>query len=202
MSEYQNPAPRRYGLDGNGEPQRLWGGKTADQFDLKDTLLFAVDTDLALAGHVSAETLAAIKDAGYKFENGALSPLEMEDATMEQNKALDVSVKIYPQTDTGKLLAYASVTLGGCFAVNNLRVMNGEKGKFVAMPATKGTDGKYHDNCCPTTPEMRKAIDSAVLGEYSRAVEKPSIKEGIKAAANEAKAQPAPSAPKQDKGER
>lgn len=202
MSESQSPAPRRYGLDGDGQPQRLWNGKTAERFDVKDELLFAADTDLALSGKVSAETLAAIQKAGYKLENGVLSPLEMEDKTVEQNKTLDVSVKIFPQTDKGNLLAYASVNLGGCFAINNLRVMTGEKGKFVAMPATKGTDGKYHDNCCPTTPEMRKALDSAVLGEYSRAVEKPSIKEGIKAAANEVKAQAAPSAPKQDKGER
>lgn len=115
---------------------------------------------------------------------------------------LDLSVKIYPQNDKGNLLAYASATIGGCFAVNGLRVMNGEKGKFVAMPASKDAEGKYHDLCCPTTKEMRKALDTAVLGEYQKAVEKTSVRGALQAGAKEAAARPAPDVPKADKGAR
>lgn len=114
----------------------------------------------------------------------------------------NVSVKVYPQNDKGNLLAFASATIGGCFAVNGLRVMSGEKGKFVAMPASKDAEGKYHDMCCPTTKEMRKALDAAVLGEYQKAVEKPSVRGALQAGAKEAAERPAPSVPKQDKGAR
>ena len=70
-----------------------------------------------------------------------------------------VDVKIYlpkdPDKDHGKLMGFASVSLGGVFAVNNIRIYNTENGPYVSMPSTKGQDGKYHDICCPTTKEMR-----------------------------------------------
>lgn len=72
-----------------------------------------------------------------------------------------VDVKIYlpkdPEKDHGKLLGFASVNLGGVFAVNGIRIYETEKGPYVAMPSTKGQDGKYHDMCCPATKEMRQA---------------------------------------------
>ena len=50
-----------------------------------------------------------------------------------QKNTLDVSVKVYPlQEKGGNLLAFASATVGGCFAVNGIRVMDSEKGKLVA----------------------------------------------------------------------
>ena len=78
-----------------------------------------------------------------------------------------VDVKIFspknPEKDHGKLLAFASVNLGGVFAVNNIRIYATEKGPFVAMASTKGQDGKYHDVCCPTTKEMRAPVRLYVL---------------------------------------
>lgn len=83
-----------------------------------------------------------------------------------------VDVKIYlpkdPEKDHGKLLGFASVNLGGVFAVNNIRIYETENGPYVAMPSTKGRDDKYHDVCCPTTKEMRQALNAAVLGAYEK----------------------------------
>lgn len=133
----------------------------------------------------------------------------------EQKNSLEVSVKVYSQKDKGNLLAFASAVIGGCFAVNGLRVMDGEKGKFVAMPSNKGSDGKYHDICCPTTAEMRKALETAVLGAYEKErvtpqqekvpvkePEKPSLRGALQSAAREAAARPVTDVPKADKGER
>ena len=109
-----------------------------------------------------------------------------------------VDVKIFfpkdPDKDHGKLLAFASVKLGGVFAVNNIRIYDTEKGPFVAMPSTKGQDGKYHDICCPTTKEMRKALNAAILGAYQqeKVVERPSVRGAIKEAGKEAASRPAP----------
>ena len=89
----------------------------------------------------------------------------------EKPAPLDVSVKITPSKEDGNLLAFASVTLGGCFAVTGIRVMDSEKGVFVAMPDRKNGKGEYHDVCFPTTPEMRKALHTAVLGEYQKVME-------------------------------
>lgn len=207
MEERRMPA--RYRMDETGQMRRTWNGKLPEEFNEKDMLLFAVDTDLTLYGRVSADTLDAVKKAGYSYENGALVPLQemkhQKEATMEnQNNTLEINVKVYPmKEDKGNLLAFASATIGGCFAVNGIRVMDSEKGKFVAMPSSKGGDGKYHDICCPTTAEMRKALNAAVLGEYEKAVEKPSLRGALQNAAKEAAARPAPEGQKTvDKGAR
>lgn len=119
----------------------------------------------------------------------------MDNKETVQN-ALDISVKIYPQAGKGNLLAFASATIGGCFAVNGIRIMDSEKGKFVSMPQNKGNDGKYHDICCPTTKEMRQALNAAVLGEYQKSqektAEKPSLRGALQSAAKDAAARPAP----------
>ena len=93
--------------------------------------------------------------------------------TAEQgSQKLDMSVKVYPAQDSSKnLLATATVTLGGCFAIRGLRILDSEKGAFVSMPQRKTAQGEYKDICFPTTAEMRKELHSAVLGEYQRTME-------------------------------
>lgn len=82
--------------------------------------------------------------------------------------ALDMTVKVHPVRDSKSLLATASVTIGGCFAVRGIQVRDGKNGVFVSMPQRKDAKGEYRDICFPTTAEMRQAINVAVLGEYER----------------------------------
>ena len=89
-----------------------------------------------------------------------------------QPKKLDLDVKVYPTQREGNTLATANITLGGCFAVKGLRVMDGKNGLFVAMPDRRDGQGKFQDICHPTTKEMREAINSAVMSEYQKAVER------------------------------
>ena len=101
----------------------------------------------------------------------------MSDTAREQTaqgggQKLDISVKVYPAQDNSKnLLATATVTLGGCFAIRGLRILDSEKGAFVSMPQRKNAQNEYKDVCFPTTAEMRKELNSAVLGEYQRTME-------------------------------
>lgn len=88
-----------------------------------------------------------------------------------QPTPLDVNVKITPSNKEGNLLAFANVTLGGCFAVTGIRVMDSDKGVFVAMPDRKNSKGEYHDVCFPATSEMRQVLHTAVLGEYQKVME-------------------------------
>ena len=82
--------------------------------------------------------------------------------------AMDMTVKVFPVQSSKNLLATASVTLGGCFAVCGIQIRDGKNGAFVSMPQRKDAKGEYHDICFPTTAEMRQAIQAAVLGEYER----------------------------------
>lgn len=84
---------------------------------------------------------------------------------------LSVEAKVYPSKKDGNLLAYASVTLGGCFAINNIRIMDSQKGIFLAMPDRQDAKGEYRDICFPTTAEMRQALTGAVMDEYQRVMD-------------------------------
>ena len=55
MEEKRMPA--RYRMDETGQMRRTWNGKLPEEFNEKDMLLFAIDTDLTLNGRVSADTL-------------------------------------------------------------------------------------------------------------------------------------------------
>ncbi len=66
--------PRRYKLGPEGEMRRAWNGKLPEEFDQRDVLAFMAETDLKLQGRVSAETLSAIRGAGYDYQGGAVVP--------------------------------------------------------------------------------------------------------------------------------
>lgn len=77
------------------------------------------------------------------------------------------NVQLHEVGDTGPTKAIGSVTIGNAFAVHGVRVVEGEKGLFVAMPQRKDGD-RYRDVAHPVTAEMRALMGSAVLEEYQR----------------------------------
>ena len=114
-----------------------------------------------------------------------------------------INVKVFPTPGKDNLLAFASVNLGGVFAVNGVRVMKSEKGPFVAMPSKKDARGEYRDICFPTTVDMRKALNAAVLQAYEKSIQKESIHDALQEAAKESKARsPGKEKPPQDRGAR
>ena len=115
-------------------------------------------------------------------------------SSTESNVKLDV--RAYPITEPkGNVVAFASVTINDMFAVNNIRVVNSEKGLFVAMPQVKDNKGEYRDICFPVTADLRKQMNEAILGAYAEEKEKAaptkeSTAEKLREGAKEAKAQP------------
>lgn len=77
-------------------------------------------------------------------------------------------VKIYKIEGKDKLRATATITLDNAFMVHGLKVIEGENGLFVVMPAIK-KNGTFKDIAHPVTTEMRNEIVSAVLNEFSKA---------------------------------
>jgi stage V sporulation protein G len=81
-------------------------------------------------------------------------------------------VKVFT-VDEDKLRAYVTITLDGCFVVRDLKVINGNTGLFVAMPAKKRKDGTYKDIAHPLNAEMRDKMEKIVLAEYAKATAGP-----------------------------
>ena len=86
---------------------------------------------------------------------------------------IKLDVRAYPIAEPkSNVVGFASVTIEDMFAVNNIRVVNSEKGLFVAMPQVKDSEGKYRDICFPVTAELRKQLNDAILGAYAAEKEK------------------------------
>lgn len=65
-----------------------------------------------------------------------------------------------------KVVAIASIVIDDCFVVHDLRVVNGDKGLFVAMPSRKLPNGDFRDICHPISTEARNGIQQAVLSQF------------------------------------
>ncbi len=70
--------------------------------------------------------------------------------------------------DMNKVCAVASVTIDDEFVVHDLRVVDGDKGLFVAMPSRKLPNGEYRDVAHPINTETREMLQEAVLAEFKQ----------------------------------
>ena len=80
-------------------------------------------------------------------------------------------VRIFPVNEE-KLKAYVTITLDSCFVVRDLKVINGNSGLFVAMPAKRRKDGTFKDIAHPLNCETRERMERAILAEYERELQK------------------------------
>lgn len=71
----------------------------------------------------------------------------------------------------GKMKAVASITIDGVFVVHDIKVIEGDKGLFIAMPSKKATDGEFRDVAHPINSETRDNLQKLVLEAYANAPE-------------------------------
>lgn len=75
-------------------------------------------------------------------------------------------VRVRKVTKEGKMKAVVSITLDNEFVVHDIKVIEGEKGLFIAMPIRKAADGEYRDIAHPINSETRERIQSIILEKY------------------------------------
>jgi stage V sporulation protein G len=66
----------------------------------------------------------------------------------------------------GKMKAVVSVTFDNEFVVHDIKVIEGDKGRFIAMPSRKTMDGEFRDIAHPINSTTRDKIQTAVLEKY------------------------------------
>lgn len=76
----------------------------------------------------------------------------------------DVRVRRIAQV--GRMKAVASITMDNEFVIHDIKVIEGEKGLFVAMPSRKSPDGEYRDIAHPINQAARERIQSVILERY------------------------------------
>lgn len=115
-------------------------------------------TNRCFWGNVANETILQIKEDTYQQNQ--------EEYTMT---ITDVWVR--KVTKEGKLKAIVSITLDDEFVVHDIKVIEGEKGLFIAMPSKKATDGEFRDIAHPINSSTREKIQSIILDKYQESLE-------------------------------
>ena len=80
-------------------------------------------------------------------------------------------VRVRKVTKEGKLKAVVSITIDNEFVVHDIKVIEGEKGLFIAMPSKKALDGEYRDIEHPINSGTREKIQNTILDRYQESLE-------------------------------
>ncbi|MGB8453372.1 MAG: septation regulator SpoVG [Anaerocolumna sp.] len=86
-------------------------------------------------------------------------------------------VRVRKVSKEGKMKAVVSITMDNEFVVHDIKVIEGEKGLFIAMPSRKAGDGEYRDIAHPINSETRDKIQKIILESYEIAAEEYEEKE-------------------------
>ena len=81
-------------------------------------------------------------------------------------------VRIRRVDKEGKMKAVVSITIENEFVVHDIKVIEGEKGLFIAMPSRKASDGEYRDIAHPINSSTREQLQNLILERYQEEVEK------------------------------
>jgi len=82
-------------------------------------------------------------------------------------------VRVRKITKEGKMRAVVSITLESEFVVHDIKVIEGEKGLFIAMPSKKSADGEYRDIAHPINSSTRDKLQKVILEAYEKAKDDP-----------------------------
>ena len=77
-------------------------------------------------------------------------------------------VRVRRVAKEGKMKAVVSITIDEEFVVHDIKVIEGEKGLFIAMPSRKATDGEYRDIAHPINSATRERIQNIILEKYEQ----------------------------------
>lgn len=78
-------------------------------------------------------------------------------------------VRVRKVAKDGKMKAVVSITIDEQFVVHDIKVIEGEKGLFIAMPSRRASDGEYRDIAHPINSDTRESIQDIILRHYESA---------------------------------
>ena len=84
-------------------------------------------------------------------------------------------VQVRKITKEGKMKAVVSITLDDAFVVHDIKVIEGDKGLFIAMPSKKSADGEHRDIAHPINSATREHIQNVILESYEKALVMPEV---------------------------
>ena len=86
-------------------------------------------------------------------------------------------VRVRKVAKEGKMRAVVSITIDDVFVVHDIKVIDGDKGLFIAMPSKKTAEGEYRDIAHPINSETRDSIQKIILEAYEKALTEDAVTE-------------------------
>ena len=80
-------------------------------------------------------------------------------------------IRIRKVDKEGKMKAVVSITIDDEFVVHDIKVIEGDKGLFIAMPSRKASDGEYRDIAHPINSGTRERIQELILKQYDEVLQ-------------------------------
>lgn len=80
-------------------------------------------------------------------------------------------IRIRKVEKEGKMKAVVSITIDDEFVVHDIKVIEGEKELFIAMPSRKANYGEYRDIAHPINSATREKIQNMILEKYKTEIE-------------------------------
>ena len=77
-------------------------------------------------------------------------------------------VRIRKISKEGKMRAVVSITLDDEFVVHDIKIIESDKGYFIAMPSRKAADGEYRDIAHPINSDTRAKIQELILEKFEQ----------------------------------
>lgn len=73
------------------------------------------------------------------------------------------------EKEDSRMKGIADILIDNCFAVHDIRIIEGDKGLFIAMPSRKTATGGYRDIAHPINQEVRTKFEEKILEAYKNA---------------------------------
>lgn len=86
-------------------------------------------------------------------------------------------VRVRKVTKEGKMKAIVSITIDEEFVIHDIKVIEGDKGLFIAMPSRRTTDGDFRDIAHPINSATREQIQNMILERYQETAAEESTNE-------------------------
>lgn len=88
-------------------------------------------------------------------------------------------VRVRHVNSEGKMKASVSITIDNEFVVHDIKVIDGDRGMFIAMPSRKSGDGEYRDIAHPLNSETRARLQDLILNAYEKSLAEESAEQDL-----------------------
>ena len=80
-------------------------------------------------------------------------------------------IRVRKLSSESKMKAAVSITIDDVFVIHDIKVIEGDKGIFIAMPSKKGSDGEYRDIAHPINSDTRSELQTMIISAYQKSLE-------------------------------